>query len=664
MKTKIVTFLIILSLFAISFSFAQEISDKGSYRCHLDKTKKYSLVSNQKLEESYFPKSFDVLKYQLDVDIWSCYQSPYSHAFDGNLVITLKADSLLDHVKLNAQNNSLQIQEVGLAASTFTHSSNLLNIHLDTTMLPGDTFQISIQYHHNNVNDYAFYAKNGFVFTDCEPEGARRWFPCYDRPSDKAQWELKAKVPSNVKLGSNGILQDSLRIADTIFYTWKSEENVATYLMVLTSRVNYNLDVINYINPNDTSEHFPFRFYYNPGENPQDIINIIDDVTTYFSQTFCKHPFPKNGFASLNEEFQWGGMENQTLTSICPNCWDESLIVHEFSHQWFGDMITCATWADIWLNEGFATFNECLWLEEKSGYNAYKQDVLQNASYYLAANPHWPISDSNWAITTPSSNVLFNYAITYCKGACVLHQLRYTLGDSLFFEVIHQYANDSAFQYQSATIPDFVNVVNSVTGEDYQWFFDEWIYTPDHPVYQNIYSISQIDDQHWGVYLEVNQTQTSTGFFKMPITIRIIGLNGLDTLIRVMNDVNHQGFSFIFDKQPISLIFDPNNDIVLKQASLAVGIPQSLTKGFTISEVYPNPVGDEFGIDISAEKASLAEINIFNMNGAKVYTTMHNLLPGFQSIKLNISSFPSGMYFIEINLENKKVQQKFMHYNK
>ena len=85
-------------------------------------------------------------------------------------------------------------------------------------------------------------------------------------------------------------------------------------------------------------------------------------MTTY-SELFGEHPFEKNGFATLNNQFVWGGMENQTLTSLCPNCWDEGLISHEFAHQWFGDMITCATWADIWLNEGFATYTEALWLE-------------------------------------------------------------------------------------------------------------------------------------------------------------------------------------------------------------------------------------------------------------------------------------------------------------
>jgi len=147
----------------------------------------------------------------------------------------------------------------------------------------------------------------------------------------------------------------------------------------------------------------------------------------------------------------------------------------------------------------------------------------------------------------------------------------------------------------------------------------------------------------------------------MPITIRIVGLNELDTLIRVMNDVNHQGFSFIFDKKPIGVYFDPNSDIVLKQASIAVGIAQPLSERFTVSEIYPNPVQHELYMNISVNKASLSEINIFNVSGTKVYTNMYNLLPGFQTLRLNISSLPSGIYFIEINWEGKKVQRKFVH---
>lgn len=627
--------------------WAQSLQDRGSWLCSLksQSTRGYA----PSVEESYFPKAFDVLKYDLDIDIWHCYQFPYPHNFNGHLVITFRADSALNTVKLDASNFSMDILSVSIAGTSFTHSNNKLLITLDRTYQPGEEFQLGIQYFHKNVDDYAFYVKNGWVFTDCEPEGARKWFPCYDRPSDKAKWKLRAKVPATVKLGSNGILADSTRLADTIWYTWYSEENIATYLMVISSRINYNLDIVNWTNPNNPSQIVPIRFYYNPGEDPSYIKNMIGNLTTFFSQTFCDHPFSKNGFATLNDEFAWGGMENQTLTSLCQNCWSEMLVAHEFAHQWFGDMITCATWADIFLNEGFATYSESLWIENTQGYAAYKQDVLSNANYYLSANPGWAISNPDWATNTPSTSILFNYAITYCKGAAVLHMLRYTLGDSLFFEVLHQYASNPFLQYESATIADFINVVNSVTGQDYQWFFDEWIYAPNHPLYANTYSFDQLPDGNWAVYFQATQTQTNTVFFKMPIEIRILGLDGLDTTIRVMNEYNNQSFMFILNKRPLMLKFDPNNDIVLKQSGLMVGTEELSNKGFRAYLAGSPSMSHEISLIIESSQSVPCKVIFTDLSGKQVARSfLSPITTGINNVKLNLDGLQAGLYIITI----------------
>ena len=367
------------------------------------------------------------------------------------MIVTFKVDSSLNSISLNAVNTSLVIDSVRLSGASFTHTNNILNVNLDRTYAAGETTQVKIYYRHNNVTDNAFYVSNGMVFTDCEPEGARKWFPCWDKPSDKATVELRAKTPATVKLGSNGRLADSTKIADTIYYHWISRDPVATYLVVISAKVNYGLDIVNYVNPSDPTDTFPIRFYYNAGENITDAKQRIIPINTYFSQVFGKHPFEKNGFATLNNQFQWGGMENQTLTSLCPNCWGEYLMAHEYAHQWFGDMITCATWADIFLNEGFATFSEALWSESKSGYSAYKSDINSEANSYLSGNPGWAISNPNWAVTTPNTSTLFNYAITYAKGACVLHLLRYVLGDTHFFTGLKNYATDPSLKYKSGS---------------------------------------------------------------------------------------------------------------------------------------------------------------------------------------------------------------------
>jgi len=570
-----------LTLFAflftiVNFNLLAQEETKGSVYCSQKKSNS-SLMKIENLMSGPL-HSFDVLDYNLDIDIYNCFVSPYPKSFTANVIVTFKVDSTLNSISLNAVNTSLVIDSVGFSGLSFSHSSNFLNINLDRTYAVGETTQVKIYYHHNNVSDNAFYASNGLVFTDCEPEGARKWFPCWDKPSDKATVELRAKTPASVKLGSNGRLADSITMADTTYYHWVSRDPVATYLVVIAAKVNYGLDIVYWVNPSNPNDSLPIRFYYNAGENITAAKQRIIPMTTYFSQTFGEHPFEKNGFATVNNQFPWGGMEDQTLTILCPNCWSEYLMAHEYAHQWFGDMITCATWADIFLNEGFATFSEALWSGSKAGYSAYKQDINDDANYYFNNNPGWAISNPNWAIVTPPTNSLFNTAISYRKGSCVLHMLRYVLGDTQFFNGLKSYTADPSLKYKSAVISDFKNAMAFSSGQNLDWFFDQWIYQPNHPVYQNGYYFSQ-NGSLWEVGFQAKQTQTNTVFFTMPIEIKITFTSGSDTLIKVMNDVNNQMYYFTFSQQPSAIQFDPNNQIVLKSATLQqiAPVPVELT---------------------------------------------------------------------------------------
>jgi hypothetical protein len=295
-------------------------------------------------------------------------------------------------------------------------------------------------------------------------------------------------------------------------------------------------------------------------------------MTTRYSQLFGEHAFEKNGFATMNNQFIWGGMENQTLTSLCPNCWSENLVSHEFGHQWFGDMITCATWADIWLNEGFATYMEALWYEYTSGYASYKNDINNDASSYISGNPGWPMYNPSWAISTPDNNTLFNFAITYAKGATVLHMLRYTLGDSVFFAALKAYATDTTdFRLKNATTADFVQKISQTAGQDMGWFFNQWVYQPNHPVYANTYNITSLGGGQWMVGFKGRQTQSTPAFFQMPVELKITFTSGPDSTLRFFHSQNNQVFEFRFDRQPTTVTFDPGNNIVIKQGSTVAG---------------------------------------------------------------------------------------------
>ncbi len=625
---------------------------KGNQACSYRKSHMTQLPDLKLLSPNAPVHSFDVLNYTLDLDLYNCYISPYPKSFAASVIVTFRVDSVLSSIVLNAVNTSLTIDSVAMSGVSFTHASNKLHITLDKTYNPGEQAEVKVYYHHKNVADGAFYVNSGFVFTDCEPEGARKWFPCWDSPSDKATTDVTAKVPLNVKLASNGRLQDSTVNGNILTYHWISRDPVATYLTIITSRVNYNLDIVNWINPN-TGDTTPMRFYYNPGENPDGMEYIFPGMVTFFSEQFGDHPFEKNGFATLNSDFAWGGMENQTLTSLCPNCWSESLVAHEFAHQWFGDMITCATWADIWLNEGFATWSDAHWTEHTHGYAAYKTEIRGNADYYLLANAGWPISDPSWAINTPSTNILFDYGITYMKGSCVLHQLRYVMGDSAFFAALKSYATDTVdFKYKSATILDFKDKFEAVSGQELDYFFNEWIFTANHPVYQNVYSINPNGDG-WRVYFTCRQTLAEI-YWQMPVEIKVKFDDNTDTTFRVFNSFNGEIFTFDFTgKRPTNVYFDPNNDIVLKKGTTIVSTEEpSMSIDEAVFSIAPNPCGSKAVISITLKNGTEFNLSLLDLAGKKLSGIERGKMKGsVYETEFDVSNLSEGVYVCRLETE-------------
>ena len=645
---------IILTLLALIFistiSEAQQTENmKGSSFCAQQKMHSPNLVVIPRGPNSP-GHSYDMLNYTLDLDLYNCYTTPYPKSFSGSCIIHFRIDSTLNQIKLNAVNSSMTIDSVSMAGISFTHTSDTLYIILDKIYAPGEEAYVKIYYYHKNISDGAIFTGGGFFYTDAEPQGARCWFPSWDHPSDKATLDLTAKVPTNVKLGSNGRLADSINTGSYISYHWISRDPIATYLMVISSKVNYQLHIVHWPFPPNPDSTVPIRFYFNQGENPVPMENIISEMTSFYSDLFGWHPFEKNGFASLDYQFVWGGMENQTLTSLLPGYWYQGVISHEYSHQWFGDMITCGTWADIWLNEGFATYIETLWIEHLNGYNAYKNAIDDNAYNYLYSNPGWPIVNPDWAFNPPSNDILFNYAITYLKGSCVLHMFRYVVSDELFFDVLKQYAEDTVnFKYKTAVTEDFVAKVNEVTSGDYSWFFNEWLYYPDHPNYQNTYNFQDLGNGNWRVNFRARQTQLMT-FFKMPLELKIKFIDQSDTLLRVMNDSNLQWSSFNFNKQPIQLVFDPNNNIVLKQGSTVVGTDEMRkTEGLYIAQNIPNPFENNTVISYEIPDHSNVAISVYNLMGQKIKTLLNEKQEaGSHIYTFNAGNLKTGVYYYRI----------------
>jgi aminopeptidase N len=603
----------------------------------------------------YMKHSYDVLNYKLNFDVYPCYTAPFPKTFAAKEEITLRVDSALSKIKLNAVNNSLQIDSVRMAGVSFTHARDTLTVQLNRNYMPGEQLTVRISYSHKNVTDNAFYVSNGFVFTDFPPEGARKVFPCWDRPSDKALTDITVKVPSGVRLGSTGHLADSTLTGDTLVYHWISTDPVSTYLVTFTSKLGFGISKLYWHQLSNPADSLPILLYYNSGDNISSARNTIPLITNFYATKFGPYPFEKIGFATLNGAFLWGGMENQTMVNLQPGGYsDNSLLAHEHSHQWFGDLITCGTWADIWLNEGFGTYSDKLYMENTGGYYLYKTAMNGLANYYLGHNPGLPIYNPSWAITTPSSGLLYHSGLIYDKGACVLHQLRYVLGDSVFFLAMNRYATDTALMYGNAVTEDFIAHVNQAAGASYQWFFDEWVYSPNHPVYANTYNIRDLGAGQWRVDLELKQTQTNTVFFRMPAEIKVTFADATDTLFRVDHSSNPQEYSFYFTKQPLSLSFDPNRNILLKVAGTVVGIDDKLPADGKVSlQSDPNPFRGSTRIKYSLPADSHVRLSVTDSSG-KLCQLLVNFeqKAGTYGVDFLSDGLEPGMYLLQLTAGN------------
>jgi aminopeptidase N len=373
-------------------------------------------------------------------------------------------------------------------------------------------------------------------------------------------------------------------------------------------------------------------------------------MTTFYSQKFGEYPFEKGGFAYVPSSagFPWAGMENQTLITMY--AWQEQLAAHEYSHMWFGDLITCGTWPDVWLNEGFATWVEALWLEHKTGYASYKSRIVNYANQYFSGNP-------GWALNNPPMNDLYNYAMVYCKGACVLHMLRYVLGDTVFFNCMKSYATDTLYKYKSAVTDDFTAKISSVAGQNLSWFIDEWVKQPNHPVYQNTYSIIYISPGNYQLKFFAKQTQTNSAFHKMPIVLKVSFTSGNDSLLNIMNDANNQEFNFYFNRQPTTLLFDPNNDIVIKSATTSIGIKEitnEIPTEYKLFQNFPNPFNPSTKIKFSIpqhtpyplSRGENVSLKIYDITGKEIATLVNEALqPGMYEVTFDGTNLPSGIYF-------------------
>lgn len=403
------------------------------------------------------------------------------------------------------------------------------------------------------------------IWTQGETENNSRWFPTIDKPNERCTQEIFVTVDNRFTTLSNGLLISSTEHEDgTRTDYWKMDQPHAPYLFMLA--------VGEYAVVRENWENIPVEYYVEPAfeEDAQAIFPHTGEMLSFFSEQLgVKYPWSKYAQVVVRD-YVSGAMENTTAVvfgefmqlparELIDERFNEKIVAHELIHHWFGDLVTCESWANLPLNEGFANYGEYLWLEHKYGKDEADYHLLGEWNNYLATSDYrlHPLIHFGYR---DKENMFDQHS--YEKGGAVLHMLRNYVGDDAFFTALQQYLE--AFQYQAAEAHDLRLIFEQVTGEDLNWFFDQWFFEQGHP---ELVLSDQFIDSTGVLEFTVRQEQDpeyNFPVFKIPTEI-LIYTEAEEPLRRpIVIDQREQTFRFELPSAPKLVNFDPEKTLLAR----------------------------------------------------------------------------------------------------
>ncbi len=666
----------------------------------------YSSRENQKGVTAINPRSYDVISYDLFLDWYNVLKNPTGmDSLDriwygkNNITLQIKQNNLTQ-IELDASNlviNSVKIlynNQSYIITPTPKIFGDLLKVPLPFQVFDSDTLTVSIEYTYarniefGKYRGFYLYPKRMYVgslpapfydsvfveerlaYTMSEPEDARYWMPCNDAPYDKAEAKITIRVPDGYIAASNGFLERLETDGDTakIFY-WVSDKPITTYLMSVTSSkyIKYSDWYRKTTNPSDSVEvqYYVWEKDYLSTKtdgseyNARHTFSTTTAMMEFFSKTFIEYPFVKYGMVSIMP-FNFGGMEHQTITSV-NRTWlrvnSQFGIAHELAHQWLGDLVTCATWNDIWFNEGGATWSEALWAEKiwgKNGYNA----LLQNSrsKYLRDGGLNLPA-----IYGLPTNTIFGTYSVlVYQKASWVYHMLKNMLGDTTFFTTLRDFFHDYA--YQSIETQDLVNYLTNKFSNppiDFETFFEQWIFKAGHPVYSVSSSINsfQNDSGYYNANVILSQVQSKAevpNIFQTPIRLAFIK-NDSVFYKTFINNQRIQTYSFALPFFPDSVFIDTTFVLceVIETYLTAENNQGGCLEGVSPNTISPNDIQQ---LTLCVPTTNHYTIQIYDLLGRLIETIYDgNLDEGSRLIPFSINKLSRGLYFINCysNISNK-----------
>lgn len=614
-------------------------SHKGRYANQL-KTSPFTNTAQVAQQQKY-----DVTFYKLDLEMTNL-----STNLAGTVEIHAKSTQVIDSALIELY-NGFTISEIkvnGVATTAYSRVGPLLNVPIN---LPSNQdFVVAISYSgapptaatnplggSGMTNDVSPNWNARVTWSLSEPFSAFEWFPCKQYVKDKADSvQVSIKVPDNLMAGSNGVLDSISTTPGFKTFHWMHRHPIAYYLIsvAVSDYQEYNV----YANPaGATSPVLIQNFIYNHPNYLNEFQDDIDetvDMIELFADLFGPYPYDDEKYGHCLAPLS-GGMEHQTMTT--QGWFDASLTAHELAHQWWGNYVTCGSWADIWINEGFASYSEYLMFSNLYSFNNAQQRMNSNHNAVMQQ-----LGGSVYVTDSLNEGAIFNGRLVYQKGGAIIHTLRHVINDDdLFFNMLRAFLEH--FKNSNATGLEFKVFAEDFTDMDLTDFFNQWYYGEGYPTYSVAYNQTSTD-----LNIEVSQTTSRpavTPLFTTPLDLRVTRTGMSDTIIRV--NITNQTTSITIPSIPnfasINGI-DPLNDIINRVGTIT-------NNGFVSIEdlkadehnlvIFPNPTAEEITVKF---EGSARDIRLVDQKGKTVLESSIE-----SNGKISLKELPAGQYLVVLS---------------
>ncbi|MDA4112971.1 MAG: M1 family aminopeptidase [Thaumarchaeota archaeon] len=537
---------------------------KGRRSFHIPGSKRHYLPDREYQTEH--------IRVELKVD-------PEEKTIEGSCSLTI-APLVDDLAAFHLDASEMHVKEVRVdgAEARFDHDGRRLTVRAGAPLSSG-SHMVTVEYSASPTHgvffvhpDDKYPNKPVQVWTQCESEGARFWFPCHDHPNDKSTSEMVITVPEGYSVISNGRLLSREAADGWTTYHWHEGAPHSTYLNSFV--------VGKFVEVDDTSGKVPLQYYVPEGKQK--------DTMRYFGQTpemmrvfeeitGIEYPYEKYAQVAVHD-FIYGGMENISATTLVDNRFPDErteadysarysrpdrdhieLVSHELVHMWFGDLVTLRHWSHAWLNEGFATYMEAVYHERKYGLDEFRQNM------HFKAQAHFEEDEGRYRRAIVENDYVYADDIfdtcTYEKAAWMIHQLRGILGDEPFFRGTREYLK--RFAYKNAETNDYRRVMEEVSGVSLERYFEQSFFRGGHPEFEVDYSWDDRGKIAAVSVRQVQQTDELTPLFELPVDVVFYTARGrLVKHVRVKDA--SESYQFELDSEPEIVEFDPEGWLLKK----------------------------------------------------------------------------------------------------